>query len=90
MGKKSETFIKSINYILKGMLEIIYPRESHCIICGEEDSNGLCIKCRNSISRVNNNFNNSIDSYGYYGGVLKELILNIIIILQQEIFCQNY
>ncbi|ETJ29046.1 ComF protein, partial [human gut metagenome] len=41
MGKKSETFIKSINYILKGILEIIYPRESHCIICGEEDSNGL-------------------------------------------------
>ena len=75
MGKKSETFIKSINYILKGILEIIYPRESHCIICGEEDSNGLCIKCRNSISRVNNKFNNSIDSYGYYGGVLKELIL---------------
>ena len=29
MGKKSETFIKSINYILKGILEIIYPRTNN-------------------------------------------------------------
>lgn len=74
MGKKFKASIKLFNYILKGILEIIYPRENYCIICGEEDYIGICKRCRNSIKRVNN-YNNNIESYGYYGGVLKELIL---------------
>ena len=75
MGKKFETVIKFLNCIFNGILEIIYPRESYCIICMEEDSYGLCSKCRRSINRINNNLSNNIESYGYYGGVLKELIL---------------
>ena len=74
MGKKFETFIKVLYVIFNGILEIIYPRENYCIICREEDCNGLCSKCRSSINRIDTT-NDKIKSYGYYGGVLKELIL---------------
>lgn len=74
MGKKFEKVIKLLLYIFNGVLEIIYPRENYCIICGEEDCNGLCMRCRSNIHKINNNLS-SIESYGYYGGVLKELIL---------------
>ena len=74
MGKKFETFIKVLYVIFNGILEIIYPRENYCIICREEDCNGLCCKCRSSINRIDYT-NDKIKSYGYYGGVLKELIL---------------
>lgn len=77
MGKKLETFIKLLQVIFKGMLEIIYPRENYCIVCGEEDCRMLCSKCRKSIRRVNNTYDDKIESYGYYGGVLKELILKL-------------
>lgn len=74
MGKKFEKIINLILYIFEGILEIIYPREDYCIICREENYNGLCTKCKNSIRRIKDN-SSIIKSYGYYGGVLKELIL---------------
>lgn len=74
MGKKFKTFIKILKNIHRGILEIIYPRESYCIICKEDDISGLCSKCRRSIRRIRDS-NANIESYGYYGGVLKELIL---------------
>lgn len=74
MGKKFKTFIKILKNIYRGILEIIYPRESYCIICKEDDISGLCSKCRRSIIRIRDS-NTKIESYGYYGGVLKELIL---------------
>ncbi len=74
MGKKFKTFIKILKNIHRGILEIIYPRESYCIICKEDDISGLCSKCRRSIIRIRDS-NTKIESYGYYGGVLKELIL---------------
>ena len=75
MGKKFKTFIKIFYNIFNGILEIIYPRESYCIICKEENNNGLCSKCRDSINKIDSVNNDNIESYGYYGGVLKELIL---------------
>ncbi|MGM9933511.1 MAG: ComF family protein [Clostridium sp.] len=74
MGKKFKTFIKILKNIYRGILEIIYPRESYCIVCKEDGFNGLCSKCRRSIRRIRDS-NANIESYGYYGGVLKELIL---------------
>lgn len=75
MGKKFETVISLSYLIFNSILEIIYPRENYCIMCKESYWDGLCIKCKNKINRINNNSNNEIQSYGYYGGVLKELIL---------------
>lgn len=75
MGKKFETFIKVFYSIFNGILEILYPRENYCIICREEDNTGLCSKCRKNINRIDGINNDKIKSYGYYGGVLKELIL---------------
>lgn len=77
MGKKLETFIKLLESIFEGILEIIYPRENYCIVCGEENCRMLCNRCRNSIIRIKNTSDNKIESYGYYGGVLKELILKL-------------
>ena len=75
MGKEFETFIKIFNFIFEGILEVIYPWESYCIICGEDYCNGLCLRCKNSINKIDYNTGHKINSYGYYGGILKELIL---------------
>ena len=55
MGKKFEKIINLILYIVEGILEVIYPREDYCIICREENYNGLCTKCKNSIRRIKDN-----------------------------------
>ncbi|WP_294154303.1 ComF family protein [uncultured Clostridium sp.] len=75
MGKKLAAFIKLTESIFEGILEVIYPRENYCIVCGEEDCRCLCSKCRKSIRKINNTLDDKIESYGYYGGVLKQLIL---------------
>lgn len=74
MGKEFKKIIKLIIIIFDGILEIIYPRVNYCIICRNEDCSGLCTKCRNDIHRIKDT-SGSIESYGYYGGVLKKLIL---------------
>ena len=68
MGKR---IIKVLSIIKRSLLEIIYPRDSKCIVCGEEDTYGLCHKCKSSIIYCDN----GELCLGYYKGVLKELIL---------------
>lgn len=70
MGKK---IIKEIKNIVSTILDIIYPPSNRCIICNSEDFIGICPYCKSKIKRVENQ--NDILSYGYYGGILKELIL---------------
>lgn len=72
MGKTINRIIASF---FDGIVEIIYPRENHCIICKEDDCLGLCEHCKKSIKIIKNEYQDKIVSYGYYGGVLKELIL---------------
>lgn len=54
---------------------MIYPRESYCIICKEDNCFGICEHCRKSIKTIADSYQDEIISYGYYGGVLKDLIL---------------
>lgn len=72
MGK---TFNGIIRNLLQGLIEVIYPRENYCIICKEDYCFGICDHCRRSIKTINSRYQDKIISYGYYGGVLKELIL---------------
>lgn len=72
MGKE---IIKIIKIALEALLDIIYPYDNKCIICGVEGFLGICSKCKSEIKRVNQQ--EEIMAYGYYGGVLKKLILNL-------------
>jgi competence protein ComFC len=68
MGKKINKFIGNI---IRGVLEIIYPKEDKCIICSEPDVEGICYKCKSKITFCNE----EELCIGYYKGPLKELIL---------------
>ncbi|PRR83133.1 ComF family protein [Clostridium vincentii] len=68
MGKKIN---KVIGQIIRGILEIIYPKESTCIICNESDVEGICYKCKSKITFCKE----EELCIGYYKGPLKELIL---------------
>lgn len=72
MGK---TFKRSIVNLLQGIIEVIYPIENYCIICKESECFGICTSCKKSINIIRYCEEEEILSYGYYGGVLKELIL---------------
>lgn len=72
MGK---AFNRIIRNLWEGIVEVIYPRENYCIICKEEDCFGICEHCKKSIKTIDILYQDKIISYGYYGGVLKELIL---------------
>lgn len=72
MGKE---IIKIIKIALEALLDIIYPYDNKCIICGVEGFLGICSKCKSEIKRVHHQ--EEIMAYGYYGGVLKKLILNL-------------
>lgn len=72
MGK---TIKRVIRKLWEGLIEILYPRENYCIICKDDDCFGLCNTCRKSIKVINEVYQDEIISYGYYGGVLKDLIL---------------
>ncbi|OOM75560.1 phosphoribosyltransferase family protein [Clostridium sp. BL-8] len=72
MGK---AFNRIIRNIWEGIIEVVYPRENYCIICKEEDCFGICEHCKKSIKTIDILYQDKIISYGYYGGVLKELIL---------------
>lgn len=71
MGEKIKSFIEIIK---RGLLELIYPKDSKCILCKREDEEGICSKCRSSIKRCSDNEELCI---GYYKGPLKELILKL-------------
>lgn len=72
MGK---AFKKIIEGLWQCILEVLYPRENYCIICKDEDCFGICNRCKKSINTIKNYYQEEIISYGYYGGVLKDLIL---------------
>ena len=72
MGK---TLKRIIERLWESLIEVIYPRENYCIICREEDCFGICDTCKRSIKIIGEKYQDEIISYGYYGGVLKELIL---------------
>ena len=72
MGK---TIKRIIRKLWEGLIEVVYPRESYCIICKEEDCFGICTNCKKSIKIINEVYQDEVISYGYYGGVLKDLIL---------------
>ena len=72
MGKE---IIKIIKIALEALLDIIYPYDNKCIICRAEGFLGICSKCKSEIKRVHQQ--EEIMAYGYYGGVLKKLILNL-------------
>ena len=72
MGKKIKRIIRKL---WEGLIEVLYPRENYCIICKDDDCFGICNTCRKSIKVINEVYQDEIISYGYYGGVLKDLIL---------------
>lgn len=72
MGQKFKKIIKDI---FQGIIEIIYPIEDKCIICNEDECYGICNACLNKIKAIPLKYQGDIISYGYYGGILKELIL---------------
>ena len=87
MGKEIERIIKKskmhiklirkmVNVFLESLLELIYPSENYCIICKAEDCHKICLSCLKIIKKINI-IDSDISSYGYYGGVLKQLILNL-------------
>lgn len=69
MGQKIKNIL---NLIIKGILEIIYPMDSYCIICKEE-ADGICKKCLKNITFCEK----EELCIGYYKGVLKQLILKL-------------
>ena len=70
MGKKS---IKEIRAVISAILDLIYPPLNKCIVCSSEGFIGICPLCESKIKRVEKQ--DHILSYGYYGGILKEVIL---------------
>lgn len=66
-------FNKIILRIYNELLDIVYPIEEKCIICRTDGFIGLCPYCKSSINRAAGE-NDSL-SYGFYGGVIKTLIL---------------
>lgn len=67
-----EKKIREVFSLLKrALLEIIYPKDNKCIICGEDEVEGLCTRCKLNITYCEG----EELCLGYYRGVLKELIL---------------
>ena len=68
-----DSFNKVILKIYNEILDIIYPPEEKCIICRVDGFIGLCPCCKSSINRAT--VEKDSLSYGFYGGVIKTLIL---------------
>ncbi|MGL5649518.1 MAG: ComF family protein [Clostridium sp.] len=58
--------------IKEGILKVLFPVENKCVICREDDVEGICLRCRKNIILC------EIDdiSYAYYNKTLKKLILS--------------
>lgn len=69
MGK---WLIKKLKIFINEFLYLIFPPKNKCIACDIEYI-GLCPLCFSKLVRVKNK--GKIISYGYYSGVLKEIIL---------------
>ena len=64
---------KFILIAYREILNIIYPIEEKCMVCDEAGFIGICPSCKSRINKAKNE--GSILSYGFYGGILKSLIL---------------
>ena len=74
MGK---TIFKILKKIYQELLDIVYPIEEKCILCEIEGFIGICDCCKSEIKKCDVEDKTNI-SYGFYGGLLKKLILEII------------
>ena len=68
MGKE---WFRKIKYIIKALLDIIYPNSYKCITCGREEVEGICDSCREDIAYLDEG---SL-GIGYYNKTLKKLII---------------
>lgn len=66
-------FNKIMLKIYNEILDIVYPMEDKCIICKTDGFMGLCPYCKSRINRAT--IENGSLSYGFYGGIVKSLIL---------------
>jgi competence protein ComFC len=64
--------IKKLNIFIDEFLYLIFPPQNRCVACGIEYI-GLCPLCFSKLVRVKSS--EKIISYGYYSGVLKDIIL---------------
>lgn len=64
---------KKVKIFLNEFLYLIFPPKNKCITCDIEYI-GLCPLCFSKLVRVKNS--EEIISYGYYSGILKEVILD--------------
>ena len=71
MGK---TIFKILKKIYQELLDIVYPIEEKCILCEIEGFIGICDCCKSEIKKCDVEDKTNI-SYGFYGGLLKNLIL---------------
>lgn len=66
MGRR---IFKLLDYLKESVLQILFPCPATCIICEEEEEEGICKSCLRSIKLCADD-----EYYGYYKGALKELI----------------
>lgn len=83
MGKE---IIKIIKYLFSCVLQVIYPDDNKCVVCGNEieDCEILCSKCMNKIKFYDKLYELSRDklvfrcfSSCYYSGIIKELVVRL-------------
>ena len=66
------TLFKLIEVVKDGLFEVIYPKNTLCIVCEEEEAEGLCIKCSKQIKKCGK----EDISCAYYNSTMKKLILD--------------
>lgn len=66
MGRR---IFKLLDYLKESVLQILFPCPSTCIVCEEEEEEGVCNSCLKTIKLCTED-----EYYGYYKGALKELI----------------
>lgn len=76
MGKRIGIIKQRIEYIIDSIINIIYPIENYCILCGKPECYAICDECLKKVKRVNVKKDDSFITFGYYGHSLKKLILD--------------
>ncbi len=66
MGRR---LFKLLDYLKESVLQILFPCPSTCIVCDEEEEEGICNNCLKTIKLCTED-----EYYGYYKGALKQLI----------------
>lgn len=66
MGRK---LLELLDYLKESILQILFPCPSTCIVCEEEEAEGICKNCLKTIKLCTED-----ECYGYYKGALRKLI----------------